>query len=492
MSFYIYDVIFLILFSLAVGIFLWKRKKGLEKEGLLYLYRTQVGVKFINYVGSKYKKTLKVLGFIAVVCGYILMASMIWLLWRIIEIYLFHPDVVRAIKIPPLIPLVPYLPEAFNITFLPPFYFTYWIIAIAVIAIFHEFSHGIYMKLYGVKIKSTGFGFLGPFLAAFVEQDEKDLESKPKYEQIVILSAGVFANLILALIFLLLLSGFFVLAYVPAGALFNTYASSIVPTNMISELGGRQIMDPTNQGLLDLIEENDLTDDLILGSNGDSIKLTLIIAGDRTYYMSLDKLKLQLELEEEYVVLYEDLPAINSAMKGTIIQIEGEEVVYRTDMIRILEGLSPGEEIGIITRYTDEKTGEVEIIEYEIILGEHPFEEGKAMLGIGYDSRTRLLSQVTDMFNFFKEEGTDYQSRFNADFMLFIYHLIWWLALINLSVALVNMWPVAIFDGGRMFMLTIWGITGSEKAGMWAFKLMTYLILIALFVLMFGWAIAWF
>jgi hypothetical protein len=46
------------------------------------------------------------------------------------------------------------------------------------------------------------------------------------------------------------------------------------------------------------------------------------------------------------------------------------------------------------------------------------------MLGIGYDSRTRLLSQVTDMFNFFKEEGTDYQSRFNADFMLFIYHLI--------------------------------------------------------------------
>jgi hypothetical protein len=41
-------------------------------------------------------------------------------------------------------------------------------------------------------------------------------------------------------------------------------------------------------------------------------------------------------------------------------------------------------------------------------------------------------------------------------------------------------------------MLTIWGITGSEKAGMWAFKLMTYLILIALFVLMFGWAIAWF
>ena len=58
--------------------------------------------------------------------------------------------------------------------------------------------------------------------------------------------------------------------------------------------------------------------------------------------------------------------------------------------------------------------------------------------------------------------------------------------MINLSVALVNMWPVAIFDGGRFFMLSVWAVTGSEKFAMLAFKAMTYLILGSLLLLMVG------
>jgi len=492
MSFYIYDVIFLIVFSAAVGMFLWKHKRGLEREGILYLYRTQVGIKFINYVGSRYKKTLKVIGFIAVICGYLLMAGMIYLLVEIVGVYLFQPEVVRAIKIPPLIPLVPYLPEAFNISFLPPFYFTYWIIAIAIVAIFHEFAHGIYMKLYGVKIKSTGFGFLGPFLAAFVEQDEKDMERKPKYEQIVILSAGVFSNLVLAILFLLMLSGFFVMVYVPAGALFNDYGTVPVLMSSISLIGGKEVTDNSPEGLLNLINENNLTDDLVLGSNGKSLKLTKIIADDKTYYMTIDKLKLQLDVMDEYLLLYGDFPAINSAMRGVIIQIDDKKIVDQEELSRVLGDYSPGDEIKVVTKYVDKESKEEQILEYDVVLGESPYEEGVAMVGIQYNPRARLLSQVTDMFNFFKKPATNYEPRFNGDLILFIYNLIWWLALINLSVAFVNMWPVAIFDGGRMFMLTIWAITGSEKLGQWAFKFMTYVILGALFLLMFGWMIAWF
>src|SRR3989344_1274318 len=216
MSFYIYDITFLILFSLAVGIFLYKRKHNLKREGIMYLYRTQVGIKFINYVGVKYKKTLRILSFLAVISGYLLMITMMYLLGQLVYVYLFRPDVVQAIKIPPLIPLVPYLPDAFNISFLPPFYFTYWIIAIAVIAIFHEFAHGIIARRYGVQIKTTGFGFLGPFLAAFVEPDEKQMEQKTKFQQISILSAGTFTNLILAVLFFLILAGFFSLTYSPS------------------------------------------------------------------------------------------------------------------------------------------------------------------------------------------------------------------------------------------------------------------------------------
>src|SRR3989344_5044752 len=226
MSFYIYDITFLILFSLAVGIFLYKRKHNLKREGIMYLYRTQVGIKFINYVGVKYKKTLRFLSFLAVISGYLLMITMMYLLGQLVYVYLFRPDVVQAIKIPPLIPLVPYLPDAFNISFLPPFYFTYWIIAIAVIAIFHEFAHGIIARRYGVEIKTTGFGFLGPFLAAFVEPDEKQMEQKTKFSQLAILASGTFANVVVTVITSLILLLFFIAAFTPSGIIFSSYADA--------------------------------------------------------------------------------------------------------------------------------------------------------------------------------------------------------------------------------------------------------------------------
>ena len=78
MSFYIYDVTFLVLFSLAVFAFLWKRKANLKREGIMYLYKTRVGIRFIEYVGTKYKKTLSVYAFIGVITGYILMVSMMY------------------------------------------------------------------------------------------------------------------------------------------------------------------------------------------------------------------------------------------------------------------------------------------------------------------------------------------------------------------------------------------------------------------------------
>ena len=482
MSFYIYDITFLVLFSLFVALFLYKRRANLKKEGIMYLYPTQVGVKFINYVGTKYKKTLRVFSVLAVISGYFLMAIMMYLLGKLIYVYLFMPEIVRAIKIPPLMPLIPYLPEVFKIDFLPSFYFTYWIIAIAVIAIFHEFSHGIIARTYGIKIKSTGFGFLGPFLAAFVEPDEKQMEKKSKFQQIAVLSAGTFSNLILAVFFFLLLALFFTITFIPAGAMFNVYASQQVPINSITNIGGAGIENPTKGMIIDLIDVNNLEDNLILGTNGDTLKLTRIISNEEIYYMNLEILEEQLERDLENVYLYIDSPAINSGLRGAIIKIDEHKINTQRDLSNKLEDYSPGDKIKITTR--DKK----EVLEYELELMEYPGEEGRAMMGIGYSGNSG--GTIIQLFNFFREPATDYQPRFNTDFIEFIYDLIWWLALINLSVALVNMWPVAIFHGGRMFMLTIWAITGSEKFAQAMFKLVTYIILGALLLLMLGWFVA--
>jgi membrane-associated protease RseP (regulator of RpoE activity) len=50
------------------------------------------------------------------------------------------------------------------------------------------------------------------------------------------------------------------------------------------------------------------------------------------------------------------------------------------------------------------------------------------------------------------------------------------------------MLPVGIFDGGRFFYLTIWGITKNEKLARNLFKFTTYFILFLLLILMLKWA----
>ena len=485
-SIYIYDIGFLVLFSLFVFLFLRKNRKGLKKEGIMYLYRTRVGIKFIDYVGTKYKKFLTVYAFLGVVFGYLLMASMIWFLWKLLEVYLFNPEIVRAIKIPPLMPLIPYLPEAFSVSFLPPFYFTYWIVSIAVIALFHEFAHGIIARRYNIRILTTGFGFLGPFLAAFVEPDEKEMEDKPKYQQLAVLSAGVFTNLILAVLFFLLLSFFFLWAYAPAGAMFNTYTPGIVEISGIGMIGGKVVVDSSSESILKLIEDNGLEDSLVLGDNGNGLKLTEVMVNDEKYYTNIENLEFQLEnpVQDGSVALFEDLPAINAGLRGAIIGVNDNMIKDSEDLSVVLSEFGVGDSVTITTKDGDE------VLEYDLVLGEDSNEEGRAVMGIGLlgsGGHGRILSGITDFFNFFKKDGTNYEPKFNPELVIFIYNLIWWLALINLSVALINMWPVAIFDGGRFFMLTVWAITGSEKFAMRAFKFVTYLILASLALLMLGW-----
>jgi len=91
---YIYDISFLVLFTLAVVIFLYKRRKNLKKEGLMYLYRTKVGVKFIDKIGTKYKKAISVFGFLGVISGYFMMSTMVYFLYKLIYVYLFKPEIV--------------------------------------------------------------------------------------------------------------------------------------------------------------------------------------------------------------------------------------------------------------------------------------------------------------------------------------------------------------------------------------------------------------
>jgi len=293
-AFWIYDVSFLILFSVFVAWFLNSRKKDLSREGIIFMYRTKLGIRAINYVGDHFKKTLNSLKYLIIAVGFVLMGTMIWMLGKTVLIYSLHPEITKIMKAPPIAPLIPYFPKLFGMEqFFPPFYFTYFIVALAIVAVAHEFSHGIFMRLFKVKIKSTGLVFLGPILGAFVEEEKSNFEKKKKIEQMTILGAGVFANVILAIIFYGLYATFFLSSFTASGYTFNTYAVGVVPVGTI-------------------IGFSNMTSGMV------KIKTTngnFYLSGKA--YSQFNKFN---KTNNSYLFAYSETPAILAQMKGAIIR----------------------------------------------------------------------------------------------------------------------------------------------------------------------------
>lgn len=466
-----YDLILLGIFLIFIVQFLIRNRHNLKRDGLLILYRTKWGMNLIDRTGKKYKKTLKFLSYVSITVGYLLMAGILWMFGKIIYLYVAYPAVVRAIKVPPITPLIPYFDRIVPQLGLPSFYFIYWILILAVIAIFHEFAHGIFMRRYDIKIKSTGFGFfpffLPVFLAAFVEQDEKSMNRKKIFPQLAVLSAGTFANIITAAVFFLVMILFFSIAFVPAGVQFNTYSYSAIDIGSINNINGDAIEGANYQAILSLSNETGWNE--------------VVVSGGGKYIFEKEMWKEQ-GGGSGFVYLYDDAPAIREKMTGAIVEVEGVRVSDWNVFASELNKYSPGDEVEITTA---NDSGE---FNYEIVLGEHPNNPNRPFLGVGYSPAERkgLIGKFVDYISSFKKDHIYYQPKWEVSD--FVYDFLWWLVLISFSVALVNMLPMGIFDGGRFFYLTILWMTKSErKAERW-FRGVTKFLLFLVLALMLFWA----
>jgi len=471
MSFIIYDLSFLVIFALAMIIFLVVNRRKVKFENIfMILYRTSVGMKMIDALATKHKKTLKWLSWIIVSFGYILMGFSIYLIYNLIIIFL-KPGMIDVIRIPPLAPLIPYLPAIFKVTWLPPFYASYWIIILILVAIFHEGAHGVLARYNKVKIKSTGFGFFWPLLSPlfFVEQDDKNMEKRKIFAQLSIIAAGVFANLVLAILFFFLMAGFFSAAYAPSGVIFNDYSYGAISASAI--LSGI----PINQTLA--VDGTNFTKMKINGSD---------------YFIADEFFKLKENISKEAAIKgYYDLPAIKAKLFGAITKVGTYDISNKEDIPEVLANFKPGDEVVIKT--VAESNGYKNISEYTLNLGADYANNSRAVIGI-----TASRMQVSGfkgiiyrISNIFKDPNTYYSPKSLDNLTKFIYYLLQWLFLINLSIALANMIPAGIFDGGRFFYLTILMITRKKKLAEKLFKISTMLFIGILIFLTLIWA-KWF
>ncbi|MBI2148176.1 site-2 protease family protein [Candidatus Woesearchaeota archaeon] len=198
-----YDLLLLVLFYIFLLIIFKLYRNKFEVQWKIFaLYKTKIGIKLMEKIANKFPKALNFLGYVSVFIGFIgMVLTTIFIAYFTYKL-LFVPKAEAA--------LAPLLPGISVSDKLPVLSFWHWIIAILIVAVIHEFSHGIFARLKNIKIKSSGFAFLGPILAAFVEPDEKELKRKPIRDQLFVFSAGPFSNIILGIVILLILSFVFV------------------------------------------------------------------------------------------------------------------------------------------------------------------------------------------------------------------------------------------------------------------------------------------
>lgn len=459
MNIIFYDIILLAAFVVFVIIFLTIKRENLKRQGILYLYKTHFGINFIDRFVKKFNKLLKPLQYIVIVCGYVLMGAIIWLMVKTTYLYL-TTSISKVFRAPPIAPLIPYFPKLFGLEdYFPPLYFTYFILALAVVAISHEFAHGIFARLNNFRILSTGFAFLGPVLGAFVEPDEKQMAKGKKFSQLVVLAAGTFANVIMFLVFGGILMLFFSAFFVPAGVKFNSYAITSVEVSDIVVIGNSTIA----EGLIE------------------------IAVNDTHYFVNDAVLNQSLEKKLKSIVVYDNSPAFRAQLKGAITEINGKKLRSLQELQNTLKSFNPGENITLKTAILIPGQEVVqELRTYNLQLSER---EGKTFLGIGFMSTKgsgvigflydKTLAKV-------KEPLILYDSTI-GNFGWFVYYLFWWIVVINILVALFNMLPLGILDGGRFFYLTIWGITKKEKIGKIAYKFMSWFLLAILALMMVKW-----
>ena len=190
------DIILALIFYILLLIFYFFNKERFEvKAKIFFICRTKLGIKLMDKLAKNFKFILKPISYLSIVVGFAGMAFISYVIIKGTFALLFIPN-----SPPALAPIFP----GVKVPGLPNLSFWHWIISIFIVAVIHEFSHGVFARLFKIKVQNTGFLFFGPILGAFVEPDEKQLLKTSKREQLAVLSAGPFSNIVLAMILLLL------------------------------------------------------------------------------------------------------------------------------------------------------------------------------------------------------------------------------------------------------------------------------------------------
>jgi len=163
------------------------------------LWRTEKGLKGVDFLAKKLKKIWMIISSFAVLISIPIMGAMLYMLGKSASDILTIPDAP-----PGLAPAIPGVRVPGSPIFIP---FWYGIIALVTVLIVHEVMHAVISRSEGLNVKSLGIFFVTFIpLGAFAEPDEEELEKSSLKTKLRVYAAGSFGNFLLMILTIFLLS----------------------------------------------------------------------------------------------------------------------------------------------------------------------------------------------------------------------------------------------------------------------------------------------
>ena len=212
-------------------------KHNMSLTGPIIMWRTVRGKTFVDWLARRPRFWNFYARLSTWICAGAMVTIMVLLLWE--------ATIVPQIKTPPSPQLILGIP-GIN----PVIPVGYGILALIVAIVVHEFAHGVLTRVGGMKVQSLGVLFLVVPIGAFVEPDEKELQTTTRTKRSRVYAAGPATNIVVALIMLGLFSGVMMSSVdvqeqgvIAVGVVADSPASisGIAPSSVIANVNGTAI-----------------------------------------------------------------------------------------------------------------------------------------------------------------------------------------------------------------------------------------------------------
>jgi len=437
----------LLFYVLIVVVIYLNRSKFEIQAKIIALYRTKFGLKLMDKIATRWNTLVKNLSYVGIPMGFIGMIAMVFMIIYGLYTLLFKPDAPPTIT--PVLPGLPIVGTEIQIPFVAG------LLALFIVVVIHEFSHGVIARANKVKVKSSGFVMFGPLPGAFVEPDEKQMQKDiAKFDKNRIPQKTPWLFFIITSLILTAFIGYF-----------STLNFAVVQNNIEIFTSLFVAMFAFLVYTSHYFYQRRYYHLAIFAAGPFSNILTVVLITVVIFFAVGPLMSNLMEIDGfTFVSIVNDTPAASSDLQifQKFTKINDIDVRSLYEFNKTLSQFSPGDtiQIGNETHMSS------------VTLGEHPDDPLRAYIGIiPADYRVLKPGLVANIYPTI------------APVVSWIFELIKWIIILSLGLGLANLLPLGPIDGGRMFQVILHMGFGEERGNVvWGKVAVILLAVIAILI----------